>query len=324
MGAKANACALWVSVLATHAATAHAQQFVLIDAEYTATADNTDDSHYRVEPEASIPEDWRAPVDYASGKIYVSLDILEKPSDAPTLYNICFETDGKAACMAYPPAYTAPRHLDFNQSFESLWNSTVVPWDQGVDKVALILKDADQKKKQGDPEFYPTKVHVVITVVAPGSKYDPPTSPSQPAAAGSGGAGGRAGGAGKAGGEASHAGASGGAGHAAGSGSSAGHSAAGTASAGTHAGGAGAAGFASAGRAGTVASAGTSAPAAAGTSSTSVPPATSSSASDSGGCSVSDPHGAAIDLSWLALAGSFMLARIRRIRRPRSAASLQL
>src|SRR5262245_23253933 len=64
-------------------------QFLLVDATYTATTQNTSDSHYRVEPNAGTPSNWRSPVDYTGGKAYVHLDVLEKPGSAKTIYNVC-------------------------------------------------------------------------------------------------------------------------------------------------------------------------------------------------------------------------------------------
>src|SRR5689334_85690 len=78
---------------------AQAQQIVLVDATYTATTANTMDSHYWVDPSADAPDDWTSPVDYHSGKVHARLEALEKPSAAPTLYNICFEAPSNYACM---------------------------------------------------------------------------------------------------------------------------------------------------------------------------------------------------------------------------------
>ncbi|MEY4581025.1 MAG: hypothetical protein RL701_5728 [Pseudomonadota bacterium] len=176
----------------------HAQQFVLIDTTYTATTANTNDSHYPVDARADIPANWKTPVDYANGKVYVELDILEKPSAVPTLYNICFENSSNYACLPYAPTYTKIGPDDFSvQLNSSVFQWDMVDWTKGVAKVQLILKDEGGTKKQGDPNFYPTKVHVVLTVVAPGSTYMPPSAAGA-GGAGSGG-GGNAGQAGKAG-----------------------------------------------------------------------------------------------------------------------------
>ena len=149
------------------------QQVVVTDVTYTATTANTMDSHYRVSPAAGTPSNWRSPVDYASGTAFVRLEVLTKPSTQKTIYNICFEGN-QAACMGYPPAYTAPGTYDFSFAFSTFWQYSVVDWTKGVQKVALILKNENGDKVQGDAQFYPTMIHVTITLVAPGSTYVPP------------------------------------------------------------------------------------------------------------------------------------------------------
>ncbi len=153
---------------------ARAEQFVVVDETYTATAANTDDSHYRVNPRAGTPTNWRSPVDFASGRAHARLEVLEKPSTRKTLYNICYEATPSYACMAYSPAYTAPGVYDFEFPFSTFYQYSMVDWSKGVRKVALILKDENEIKKQGDAAFYPTKIHITITIVAPGSTYVPP------------------------------------------------------------------------------------------------------------------------------------------------------
>jgi hypothetical protein len=179
---------------------AHAQpQFLLLDTSYTATAQNTSDSHFAATPGSGVPTNWKSPTDYTQGKAYVELDILQKPSAVSTLYNICFENDSGAACLPYGPAYTTTGHTAWSADFTSFWNFDVVDWTQGVTKVSLILKDAMENKKQGDADFYPYEAHVQISIVPKDMTY---VAPMGTGAAGSsadtGGAGGRmAGGAGR-------------------------------------------------------------------------------------------------------------------------------
>src|SRR5687767_1633584 len=91
------------ALLAGVASQARAQdQVEFLDVTYTATAANTENSHYYVDLSAG-PADWREPVDYASGRVHARLEVLSKPSDEPTLYNICFEGTPSYACMPYSP-----------------------------------------------------------------------------------------------------------------------------------------------------------------------------------------------------------------------------
>jgi hypothetical protein len=169
------------------ARSAHAQQqFVVTETTYTATAANTMDSHYFVSPAAGTPSNWRSPIDYASGRAHARLEVLEKPSTKKTLYNICFESPSNAACMGYSPAYTTPGVYDFEFAFSSFYQYSAVDWSKGIKDVALILKDENGTKVQGDAAFYPSKIHITITIIAPGSTYMPPAAP--PADAGAGGA----------------------------------------------------------------------------------------------------------------------------------------
>jgi hypothetical protein len=150
-------------------------QFVVAEATYTATTQNTMDSHFFVMPAAGTPANWRAPTDYASGTAHARVEVLEKPSTRKTLYNICFEGTPTAACMGYSPVYTAPGVLDFSFAFSTFYQYSAVDWTKGINRVALILKDENGNKMQGDAAFYPTKIHVTITIVAPDATYVPPT-----------------------------------------------------------------------------------------------------------------------------------------------------
>jgi hypothetical protein len=179
------ALALAVAGLGLCARTALAQQqFVVAEATYTATSANTMDSHYFVSPAAGTPSNWRSPIDYASGRAHARLEVLEKPSAAKTLYNICYEAPSNYACMGYSPAYTATGVYDFEFAFSSFYQYSAVDWSQGIKDIALILKDENGTKVQGDPAFYPSKIHITITIIAPGSTYMPPPSDKDAGAGG--------------------------------------------------------------------------------------------------------------------------------------------
>lgn len=165
----------WLSLgLLVPALRAHAQdQFVLVDETYTATSANTMDSHYRVDPHAATPSNWRAPIDYASGKVHARLDVIAKPSSKKTLYNICFEATPSYACMPYA-MYSTTGVVEIEFPFSSFYQYNDVDWSKGVRDIALILKDENQTKMQGSPDFYPTTIHATITVIKPGATYVPP------------------------------------------------------------------------------------------------------------------------------------------------------
>jgi hypothetical protein len=209
---------------ATVSSRVRAEQFVLLDLTYEATAQNTTDSHFPAKPAANIPQNLKTPVDYASGTAYVRFEVLTKPSAAKTLYNICFENASNYACLPYPPAYTATGVYNYNAPFSAFWQGNLVDWTMGISGVQLIIKDEKETKVQGDAMFYPYKTHVTITLVAPGSTYVPPTAGAAgaPGAAGSPAAGASA--AGRGGSGAAGKAGSGGAGASATAGASAGSS----------------------------------------------------------------------------------------------------
>jgi hypothetical protein len=157
--------------LGSWAAPALAQQRIVIDETYTATAQNTTESHYRIKPLASTPSNWRSPVDYTSGMVRVRAEVLEKPSDKKTLVNICFEGNAKS-CMPYPPAYTAPGIYNFSAPFGAFWQFDKLDWTKGIQNVAVVLKTETEVEAQGDPLYYPAKMHVTITLVPPTSADD--------------------------------------------------------------------------------------------------------------------------------------------------------
>jgi hypothetical protein len=181
--AQGNRFRAWLRIVASAIAgcafvevgAASAQQFVVTEATYTATVDNTMDSHFYEPPAKATPSNWTSPVDYSKGTAYVRLEVLSKPSTKKTLYNVCFEGNSGYCCMGYPPPYTAPGVVNFSGSLPSFWNYSTVDWSKGLHQMALILKDENGNKVQGDASFYPTKIHVTITVVAPGGTYVPPS-----------------------------------------------------------------------------------------------------------------------------------------------------
>jgi len=146
-------------------------QFVLVDMTFTATAQNTMLSQYALKPLAGAPANWRSPVDYASGSIYVRFEVMEKPSARSTLCNVCFENSGTLTCMPYAPPYTATGVTTSAPKIPKFWQYDVYDWTKPVELVQVVLKDEDTKLVQGDPQFYPTKMRVTVTVVPPGKTY---------------------------------------------------------------------------------------------------------------------------------------------------------
>jgi hypothetical protein len=189
-------CATFVALVAPFPA--HAQQFVLVDQTYTATKDNTEDSHFTAELKSGIPADMKAPTNYAEGSVHVDLEIIEAPSSMATKYNICLENSSNYACLPYVD-YAGKGTHDADPKLQSIWQYDKVDWTKGVTKVSLILKDSNEQKVQGNADYYPYKAHVTLTMVAKGATFDPDKgttdmggSAGRPGMQGSGGSGGTA------------------------------------------------------------------------------------------------------------------------------------
>lgn len=192
-------CATVVALVT--ASPAYAQQFVLVDQTYTATAENTDDSHFVAELQSGIPANFATPTDYANGRLHVELEILEAPGETLTNYNICLHNSSNYACLPYVP-YTGEGTYDADPVFNTIWNYEEVDWSQGVNKVELILKNQGEMLVHGNAAFYPYKAHLKLFVVAEGSRFDPTMENTNEPEAGTGGtpaSGGRGGSAAQAG-----------------------------------------------------------------------------------------------------------------------------
>ncbi|HEY2736735.1 MAG TPA: hypothetical protein VGI70_22195, partial [Polyangiales bacterium] len=109
-----------------------------------------------------------------NGTLYAHFEVLSKPSAVKTDYNICLDGSG-STCMGTSPLYTSTGTYDFSNVINTLWNYSAYDFTKPPTDVALIMKDADGTKQQGSADFYPTTIHVVLTVVAPGGTYVPPT-----------------------------------------------------------------------------------------------------------------------------------------------------
>jgi hypothetical protein len=170
------ACCLGVLFAAHGVSVARAQdkQFVLIDATFTASASNTTSSEYAVAPLPTAPANWRTPVDYASGSLHVRIRVLEKPSAMKTLSNVCLKTGDVLTCMPYPDPYTKPGVYNSEPKFSTFWQYEMFDWTKPVERVNVVVKDENGRFVQGNPAFFPTKMHVTVTVVPPGERYVDP------------------------------------------------------------------------------------------------------------------------------------------------------
>jgi hypothetical protein len=313
---------LTIAVLTCTSAAAAAQAVVL-DSHWVHTADLAD-SHYRQAPIAGAPTNWVAPVNYASGSAWVHLEVLTKPTDEPTKFQVCFEGTPSYGCTNQSTAYTTTGTLEWETPFTSFYipPNESVDWTKGAKNIAVILKDTmNGKPSAGNvgatqaARFTPTEVRVVVTLVSPGGTYvkPPPYNPTTPdagaadAAADSGSGSGGALGTGGLGGATSTGGATGVGGATTGSGGANGSGGKGAAGA-TSAGGKAGAGGQGAGGTGTTSSAGSPA--------SSADAGVTTSSSDDSGCTVvrAQAGGSRFPCTLLAISSLVFVCRIRRRR----------
>ena len=160
---------------------AAAAQLVVFDAQWEHTADIRDSHYY---PRLNrVPGNWVSPVNYATGTAHVHLEVLTKPTRTPTRFQVCFEGTPTYACTAQSDPYTTTGTLHWATPFSSMWvpPSTTMNWANGVDRVAVILKDTENGKPSADnvgdaeaAKYMPTRVRMVVTLVTQGSTYVPP------------------------------------------------------------------------------------------------------------------------------------------------------
>jgi len=184
MGTRGLAVALGVMVAAASGA-ARAGQLVVMD-ETWVHAPELADSHYRVAPMMGVPDDWVSPIDWTQGSVWVHLEVITKPTAQETKFQVCFEANPTYACTLQSPTYTEVGVYEWESTFAQFWSppGEFVDWTQGVNKFACILKDTMNGKPSADNVgaetaalYMPTEVRMVITLVEPGSVYEPPGPP---------------------------------------------------------------------------------------------------------------------------------------------------
>lgn len=170
------ACFVWLMLAGGDAAAQ--QQFVLVDATFTATAQNTMKSQYPIAPLPAAPSNWRTPINWAEGSIHVRLEVIEKPTALKTLGNVCFENSMTLTCQPYPPPFSSKGVYPSSAKISSFWQYDVFDWTKKLDRVYVVLKDENERIVQGSAQFYPTKMRVTVWVVPPEKSFVAP-APTQ-------------------------------------------------------------------------------------------------------------------------------------------------
>jgi hypothetical protein len=165
------------------------QQFTLFDVEFTYTKEDADNSkpsksHYYVyghmlNPER--PKDWTSPVDFRNGTVHVRLEVLEKPSKAPTTWSLCYipnKGQGNGYGCTNTGVYTEPGVYEKDVLMTSFWENQSIIWSEGIKQMDLVIKDDSggqgHAHKRADHEnYFPTKVRFTMVQVAAGATYNP-------------------------------------------------------------------------------------------------------------------------------------------------------
>jgi hypothetical protein len=195
MARKTVAAVAWLVVLLTPAlAWGQNDQFVLLDTQYIHNTNTRAFSFFPLAP--GVPDNWRSPVNYADGTIYMRLEVLSKPSANGVNYQICIFQDQHAsanhACARYQ-FFTAPGLYTWSQSMPTLFQFNNLDWTRRMLDTMLVVKDKDGDPVddrygfagawEGSPNFslyYPMEVKFTAIVVRQGGTFAPPAGWSTP------------------------------------------------------------------------------------------------------------------------------------------------
>ncbi len=173
-----------------------AGQFVLIDAQFTFTKEDAENSapsksHYyvrgdKVNPDR--PKDWTSPVDYRTGTVHIRTEVLEKPEGGqPCTWSLCYIPNkgqkNNYGCT-HTGVYKEKGVFERDEPMTKFWENDSIIWTEGVKEMHLVYKDDHNlhAHKRPDPEkFFPTKVRITMIQVPAGAKYDPSLLPAAPA-----------------------------------------------------------------------------------------------------------------------------------------------
>ena len=171
------------------------RQFVLLDATFTFTKSDADNStpsksHYYVTGKAVNPKrpiDWTSPVDYRNGTVHIRTEVLERPtSGEATQWSLCYiPNHGQGngyGCTGTDP-YTEKGVYEKDVSMTSFWENDGIVWTEGIKQMDLVMKNGKGEKVHtlAEPEkFLPTKVRITMIQVAAGATYDPRLVPKIP------------------------------------------------------------------------------------------------------------------------------------------------
>ncbi len=132
--------------------------------------------------------DLSSPVDYAGGRVYVRLEIEDKPSAAPLRYQLCLIPDD---AITVRPACSDPGRLrvtdqasvEMAQPLSAFDGAATVNWHRGLQQILLVLRNdndaplddrytANLPSQRPDlTQYYPLSVHVTAVLVPAGGTF---------------------------------------------------------------------------------------------------------------------------------------------------------
>lgn len=183
---------LLLIILISVSTSIQAEQFVLFDKTFDFEKKDAvpTKSHLRVtlnELSKDMPTNWKSPVNYADGSLYVFIDVLKKPKGSEkTHWSLCYIANkgqnGSSYACASSPHYAETGKFKIVRDMKKLWQKDKVVWEKGIKAVTLVTKAS--KSKSGvkgkahahlQPNmdlFFPTKIRVIMVQVSAGDKLD--------------------------------------------------------------------------------------------------------------------------------------------------------
>ena len=205
--ARISGLALGAASIALLPRVAHAEQFLLFDAQFTFTWEDAinatpSKSHFYVKESNFLnkarPVNWLTPVNYRAGKVHIRLEVLEKPAGGQMQgWARCYVGNAGSYGCPYTDYYTDVGIYERDVKMDSFYNNATIDWSKGIKEVDLVY--TINNSGSGHVHFFPelkdkttpTKVRIVMVQVSEGGTYDPSILAS--GGSGTGGAGGGAG-----------------------------------------------------------------------------------------------------------------------------------
>lgn len=169
-----------------------AEQFTLFDQTFTYEKKDAipTKSHLKLmakELSKETPKNWSSPLNYADGKVYIRVEVLEKPKgDVPTHWSLCYIANkgqnGSGYACASSPKYNKAGVYEVTRDMKRLWQKDKVVWTEGLRAFTLVVKGpkieglpGGKSHAHNQPDldkFFPLKIRFTVVQISEGSKLD--------------------------------------------------------------------------------------------------------------------------------------------------------